>query len=176
MNHVALQSFAADPRAFRESLIIPGGRGPARFGEVMADFQRRDFEALDPALVALRNGVQPPLGRFFLERTKGASKDSDAAVILLWLLAFSPRPLAAQVGAADQDQSDELRKAAKGILRLNSWLAEMVEARNWSLLNPRTGSLCDIIAADVAGSHGARPDFLILNELSHVTKREFART
>src|SRR5262249_22063471 len=105
---------------------------------------------------------------------KGASKDSDAAVCLLWLLAFSRRPLACQVGAADLDQADELRKAAKGIWRLNPWLQDTITIQNWTIKNPRTEAQCDIISADVAGSHGARPDLLILNELSHVTKQEFA--
>lgn len=169
-----LQRFAVDPAAFRAALVIPGARGPARLGEVMADFQRRDFAALDPAFVALAKGTKPPVGRYWWERTKGASKDTDLAVMLLWLLAFTQRPLACQVGAADADQADELRKAAKGILWCNEWLTTLVEIQAWSILSKRMEARCDIIAADVAGSHGARPDLLILNELSHVNKQEFA--
>jgi hypothetical protein len=175
MTNDSISTMATDPARFRENLIIPAVRGPARFGDVMADFQRADFAALDSALVALVQGDKPDCGRFWWERTKGASKDSDAAVCLLWLLTFSPRPLTCQVGAADQDQADELRKAAKGILRLNRWLADAVQVQAWTILNPRTDSRCEIIAADVAGSHGARPDLLILNELSHVTKEDFAK-
>jgi hypothetical protein len=165
--------FASDPTAFRDHLVIPSARGPARLGQVLADFQRADFAALDPALIALARGDQPEPQRFWWERTKGASKDTDAAVALLWLLAFSPRPLAGQVGAADQDQAGEVRKACRDILRLNGWLAS-IEVQQWSILNKRTGSSCAIIAADVAGSHGARPDLLILNELSHITRQDFA--
>jgi hypothetical protein len=165
----------ADPAAFRENLIIPAGRGNARFGDVMADYQRADFQALDASLVALANGTKPERGRFWWERTKGGSKDSDAAVCLLWLLAFSPRLLQCQVGAADQDQAGELKKAAKAILRLNPWLERAIEIQSWTIRNKRTDSRCDVIAADTAGSHGARPDLLILNELSHVTKEEFAK-
>jgi phage terminase large subunit-like protein len=94
--------------------------------------------------------------------------------MLLWLLAFSPRSLTCQVGAADQDQADELRKAAKDIVRLNPWMGEFVEVQASCIVGALTDGRCDIIAADVAGSHGARPDLLILNELSHVTKEEFA--
>jgi len=72
------------------------------------------------------------------------------------------------------DQADELRKAAKDILRLNPWLATRIEIQSWKIICNATASECEIIAADVAGSHGARPDVLILNELSHVTKQEFA--
>lgn len=163
-----------DPARFRQQLTIPGGRGAVRFSDAMADFQARDFAAMDPAFLALARGEQPPIGRFWWERTKGASKDSDAAVMLLWLLAFSPRALSCQVGAADQDQADELRKAAKAILRLNPWLAQIVTIQSWTLVNTRTDARCEILSADVAGSHGARPDLLVLNELSHVGKQEFA--
>jgi hypothetical protein len=175
VDNATLARYAGDPAAFREMLIIPAAHGPARFGCVMADFQRADFAALDPALVALAKGTKPECGRYWWERTKGASKDSDAAVALLWLLTFAPRPLTCQVGAADQDQANELRKAAKDIVRLNPWLSDTTEIQTWAIQNKRTGSRCDIIAADVAGSHGARPDLLILNELSHITREKFAK-
>jgi hypothetical protein len=169
------QQMMGVPAVFREQLVIPAVHGPAKFGDVMADFQRADFAALDPALLALSNGSKPERGRYWWERTKGASKDSDAAVALLWLLLFAPRPLTCQVGAADQDQAGELRKAVKDIVRLNAWLQDAIDIQAWVIGNRRTDSRCEIIAADVAGSHGARPDVLILNELSHVTKEEFAK-
>src|SRR5262249_46356062 len=75
----------------------------------------------------------------------------------------------------DQAQADELRKAAKGILRLNEWLSDAIQVRSWTLCNERTDARCEIVAADVAGSHGARPDLLVLNELSHIGKEEFAK-
>lgn len=170
-----IERFAVDPAAFREALIIPAADGPARFTDVMADFQRRDFEEIDKALLALKAGTKPAKGRLWIERTKGASKDTDLAVCLMWLLAFTPRPLTCQVGAADQDQADELRKQAKLILRMNPWLGDVLQVQAWSIQNVRTDSRAEIIATDVGGSHGARPDLLILNELSHVVKEEFAR-
>src|SRR5215831_14573204 len=100
MDHQSLTQIAARPDLFRDSLMIPAGRGAVRFGDAMADFQRVDFAVLDRGFVPLAHGTKPDPTRFWLERTKGASKDSDAAVMLLWLLAFSPRPLACQVGAA----------------------------------------------------------------------------
>lgn len=167
---------ASSPALFRERLVIPGARGCIKLGEAMADFQRRDFAALDRGFLALAKGEKPEPSRYFFSRTKGASKDSDSAIMLLWLLTFASRPLTCQVGAADADQADELRKAAKGILRLNGWLADAIEIQSWSIINKRTDSRADIIAADVAGSHGARPDLLILNELCHIAKQEFAET
>lgn len=175
MNQATLQQFANDPIAFFDALVIPSAhRGDVPFSEVMADFQRDFFRAIAPSLLHLATGHVPATRSYWTERTKGASKDSDLACCLLWLLYFSSRPLTVQVGAADRDQADELRKAARDILRLNPWLAERVTIQNWNVTNKGTEARCEIIAADVAGSHGSRPDCLILNELSHVTKQEFA--
>lgn len=173
-----LQTYAADPLVFVADLVIPSAHGPMRFGDCWADFQREWFQAVAPSLVAVARGERPPIGRFWVERTKGASKDADLAVCLIWLLAFTRRPLDCQVGAADQDQADELRKAARDVLRLNPWLAERVTLQNWRILCQATDSGCDIVASDVAGSHGARPDVLLLNEVSHIPdgKESFALT
>ncbi len=174
MTSPPIATYRDNPAAFQDDLIIPSVHGPRRFGEVMADFQRERFESINPALLAVAVGEKPVIGKSWWEATKGASKDSDLAVCLLWLLAFSRRPLLVQIGAADQDQADELRRAAKDILRLNPWLASRVVVQSWRILCSASGATCEIIAADVAGSHGARPDVLVLNELSHVTKQEFA--
>ena len=172
---IDIRRFAADPVAFFESLVIPAARGTARFGDVMGQFQRDWFKAIAPALLAVASGKPPPVGRYWTERTKGGSKDTDAACALLWLMAFSRRKLDMQVGASDKDQALELKKAACDILRLNGWLGERIEAQSWTLLCRATGSELTIISSDVASSHGARPDVVCLNELSHITKEEFAQ-
>jgi hypothetical protein len=170
-----LVEMAADPAVFREkALIVPTANGPpALLGAVAAPFQRARFAAIDSALLAVSKGEKPPIGRYWWEATKGASKDSDLAVCLLWLLAFSRRQLRCQVGAADQDQADELRKAAKAILKENAWLGKLVTIQNWTISNPLTEATVEIIPADTLGSHGARPDVLIINELSCIGKRDF---
>jgi phage terminase large subunit-like protein len=174
MDVQSLRRVASDPAAFQAALVIPSAHGPRRFADCMADFQRERFASINPSLIAVANGKMPECGRHWWEATKGASKDSDLAVCLLWLLAFTKRPLVCQVGAADQDQAGELKKAAKDILRLNLWLSQRVAVQSWRIVCEATESACEIIAADISGSHGARPDVLILNELSHVTKQEFA--
>jgi hypothetical protein len=176
MDAKSLTQFAIDPAAFRDALILPSTHGSKRLGAILADFQKRDFAALDKAFLALRNGQQPVPNRFWLERTKGASKDTDLAVMLLWLLAFANLPLVCQVGAADKDQADELRKACKGILRVNPWLAEAIEVQASAILGLRNEARCDILTSDAPSSHGSRPNLVILNELSHVSSREFAET
>jgi hypothetical protein len=67
-----------------------------------------------------------------------------------------------------------MRKAAKDILRLNGWLSARIEVLSLKIICKATESECEIIPADVTGSHGARPSVLIINELSHIQKLEFA--
>ena len=103
-----LSRMQADPAAFRAAIRIPIAGGGKTFANCMADFQRRDFAAMDLAFKALAAGKKPkPKSRFWIERTKGASKDTDLASLVLWLVAFSPRPLTIQVAAAKQEQADE---------------------------------------------------------------------
>lgn len=169
-----LARLAADPALFRQVLVVPtADKGPQLLADVAAPFQREWLAAMDPALLALANGQKPPIGRYLWCATKGAGKDFLLAVAVLWLIAFSRRQIRGQAGAADAEQADELRKSAKEILKLNPWLAKLVTITGWEIENPATESALEIIPADVAGSHGARPNLLIVNELSAITKREF---
>lgn len=169
-----IDHMSGDPLLFFENVVVRTGSGVHRFGNIMAPFQRERFKAIAPALLALARGKKPPIGKHWWEATKGCSKDSDLALCVLWLLAFSGRSITCQVGAADQDQAAELRKAAKLVLEFNPWLAGIVRVHNWKIVCEGTGSEAEIVAADTAGSHGARPDVLILNELTHITKWGFA--
>lgn len=158
-----------------ESLTIPSAHGSKPFREVMAPYQREWFQAIAPSLLAIARGEKPPLGRFWCERTKGGSKDSDVGRCIEWLMAFCPHKLHVIVGASDRDQAGEAKRAIEDDLRLNPWLGQRIEVQSWTLLCRATGSECNIVASDVAGSHGSRPDIVFLNELSHVTKEEFAQ-
>lgn len=177
MNLLELQS---DPAAFQRDVCIATGSGPRKFGDVMAEFQRERFTAVNPSLVAVAKHEPPPIPRVFDERTKGASKDTDWSVNLLWLLAFSRRALRMQVGAFDQQQADEVRLIVKDILRtdgpVNQFLRQVVEVRGDEIVNPRTGSTIEILTADKFGSHGSRIDLLLLNELTHQPQSGFAET
>lgn len=182
MDADTMARMADDFDAFWPEIVIPSGNaGPQRLGDVAIDFQRDWLHAVGPSLVALCRGEKPPTPRFWLEATKGLGKDMLASIGVLFVLAFSHHPLHCQVGAADTDQADELRKSAKAILYHNPWLAEVIDVQSLVLVGRRRDangrktehSRCEIVAADIAGSHGARPDVLILNELTHVAKREF---
>src|SRR5262245_6998068 len=86
-----LADLQANPDAFQQGICLATGSGPRRFGDVMAEFQRERFRSVNPSLLAVANHKPPPVPRVWDERTKGASKDTDWTINLLWLLAFSRR-------------------------------------------------------------------------------------
>lgn len=172
-----LELYRSSPKAFRDALLFPTADGPQPFGAIAADFQVEGFRALDPDLLALRDGTKPPHGRHWTERSKGGSKDSDTSMSLLWLLLFSQRALTIRVGAGDFAQADELRRAALSIVRMNPWIAQYgIEIQRDAIKNVDTGSIAQILTMDPSGSHGARPDWTVINELSHLGSREFCLT
>jgi hypothetical protein len=171
-----LTEYAKNPAAFVEDLTIDGSRGKVRFGDVMADFQRKDFAALSPALLAVANGEKPEPSRYFLLRSKGGSKDTDFAVCLLWFAIFSPRALQIIVGAADRDQAGEVVKIFRSLARNNSWLAELIEVQQWAIVNARTGLRIDVVSSDAPSAHGTRPDVTWINELAHLASEDFFLT
>jgi hypothetical protein len=168
--------FAADPALFVSSLVFPEGGELVTFGDRIADHQREWLAVLAPAFLALAHGRRPEIGRVWIEGTKGSAKDTILAALVLWLAAFSRRPITAQVGAADQDQADELTKSAKVWLRYSPWLEKLgVKIQNNRVIGQKTDVDCMVIASEVSGSHGARPDLLILNEAHAITRWEFAQ-
>ena len=173
-----ISTYATDFLAFANDLVIPAAGGPARFGDVMADFQREAFFAISPNLEKVSRGEIPEKKYFWLERTKGASKDSDLGVACLWALAFGSggRPILIEAGANDASQADELRRAMKDVVLLNPLLADVLEVQSTSVVNRRTSARLEIIASDAAGAHGSRPTITIINELSHIGREEFALT
>jgi hypothetical protein len=180
-----LTKYAADFEAFAADLHVPLGAASGRLGDHWAEFQRQDFAALAPALLSVARGDVAPLRRFWIERTKGGSKDSDVAVAILWLLAFAPRFVRVQVGAFDQQQASEVRDIVRAILAidapLNRLLASAIEVQKHCIVAHaktagRSESVCEILTTDAYGAHGARPDVVIANELTHVASEAFMQT
>lgn len=161
-----------DPDCFIRGLMIPL---VGQFQGCMAPFQRATFDDLVPSMRAVQLGQMPPKRRFWIERTKKASKDADIAAVLTWLLAFPKRPLYMQVGAANQEQAGIVRDRIKDLLFYNPWLQDFVEVQDTCVVHKGNGPAAkvDILTASIAGSHGATPDVMIVNELSHVQKWEF---
>ncbi len=175
-----LAKYAADPLAFLGDLIIPGIYGPVKFADVWADFQREAFEKLKPCILAVAAGSKPPLRGAWLERTKGASKDSDVGLLILWLLLFCTSPQLVELGANKQDQADETRKAIEDALRLNPWITQRVKILRHkitcSAAGPYIGGVVEVLTTESTGAHGSRPTFTVCNELSHILVKSFAET
>jgi len=159
---------------FVDGLIIPSQSGPQTFADCMAEHQRECFEKIAPSLHALRAGEMPECRRYWWERTKKASKDGDIAIVLLWLMAFPLRPFYSQIAAADKDQAKIVKDRVESIIYYNDWLRDYVGYSDYKIWSTDGLATTDVEPADVGGSHGATPDLLIFNELSHVTKWEFA--
>jgi len=158
---------------FVRGLIIPSATGPMLFELVMADFQREFFKSVGPSLHAIKDGTAPPARRFWLERTKKTSKDGDVACCLIWLMAWTKRPVLCQVCAANSEQAAIIEDRARAILHYNPWLngyVEIVEKIIRSKCRPRT-TLVRIESTGSAGAaQGPTPDVLVLNELVHVDR------
>ena len=169
-----------DFMCFARGLVIDSATGPCVFENCMAMFQRQCFEELAVSLHDLREGRMPTHSRWWIERTKKAGKDSDLAVILTWLLAFPHRPIYLQVGAADREQAAIVKERIVRLLHWNEWLTDKMDLIQWGakskavLANGAPMAHLDIMSSDIAGAHGGTPDLLVINELSHVTRWEFA--
>ncbi|MFW6125358.1 MAG: hypothetical protein ACOC46_04350, partial [Pirellulales bacterium] len=147
-----------DPARYRDRLKIDAGE-PIRLGPAAQDWQQADFEALDPAWLALAGREdQAPYRRAYLERPRGHSKTADLAVMVAWLLAYGRRGVEGIAAAADQDQAALLQRAIVRLLELNPSLACRLEARQHLVRNPATGSRLEVISSDVRSSWGALPD------------------
>lgn len=165
---------------FARGLVIASQKGPKMFESCMALFQRDCLEAIAPALEAVRDGRMPEMRRFWIERTKKAAKDSDLSIMVLWLACFPRRPFYAQIGAADGEQAGIVKKRIEHLLHWNPWLMDYVELIENKIRSKAKGyggkalAEIDIMRSDTAGAHGGTPDVLIINELSHIQKWEFA--
>lgn len=160
---------------FLNVINIKRGSEKEQFQDCMAAHQRKTFNKLIPSVEAVREGKKPPISRFWIERTKKASKDSDLAIVITWLLAFPKRPMLIQVGASDKDQAAIVRARMDDLLYYNEWLKDLIEINKYNAKSANALCTLEIEAADIGGSHGATPDVLICNELSHVTKWEFVQ-
>jgi len=158
---------------FVRGLVIPAAQGPRMFELVMASFQREFFDAVAPSLHAVRDGRMPPDRRFWLERTKKTSKDADVAICLLWLMAFSERPILVQVCAANSEQASIIEDRARAILFHNPWLndhVEIIERMIRSKRFPKTTKVQIEPTGSAGAAQGPTPDVLVLNELVHVDR------
>jgi phage terminase large subunit-like protein len=168
-----LAKYASDPATFRADLIVDGGNGLARLGEIIEPWQAADFAATDPGWMHCTGRPQPGARqRAYLERPRGHSKTSDLAVMVAWVLAFSPRILRGFAAAADRDQARLIRDAMAKLIRVNPWLSEILDVQNYIIRNVAAGhpgqdSQLEILSGDVGSSYGLLPDFIVADEITH---------
>jgi hypothetical protein len=162
------------PAAFRRAILVDVDGEPQPFRP--DDWQRQDFEAMDPAWMRLA-GIDPPANtdvkqRAYLERPRGHSKTTDIAISGTWVLAASRRKLLGVVAAGDQDQARLIRDAIDTLCRMNPWLAGLLEVQANRIINSHTGSELRILTSDGPTSYGLTPDFIICDELTHWRNRD----
>jgi phage terminase large subunit-like protein len=165
-----LQQLQLSPQKFRDALRIDADGEAVPLGDVLDDWQRTDFEALDPAWQRLAGQDTDGPKRAYLERPRGASKTTDLAVMVAWALFASRRQITGYAAAADKDQARLLRDAIEKLVRLNPWLAKILEVTAYFVSNVHTGSSLEILSADAPSSYGLTPDFVIVDELTHWPK------
>ncbi len=171
--------YREDPMEFFRELTIPTATGNWQFGNVWATFQREFFEAISPNLLAMSAGEHGPYRGFWLERTKGASKDSDVGCCLLWLLLFSRRRLSMEAGADDQPQILETHDAMNEMAAQNPWILDRLGFFRTRVDCESSRSRLRFLTADRKEGkrkHGSRPDVTLCNEVSHVENKGFILT
>lgn len=173
---VDIRRYASDPFAFFADAMIPGPGRDVQLGDCWADFQRDAFRILADCIQAVSAGSKPPFRGLWVERTKGASKDSDVGLALLWTLMFSRRPQMIELGADDQDQILEIFKSMVSIVRVNPWMAPRLTFRAERIVCEATASEAVFLTRDASGSHGSRPTVTVCNELAHCQSEEFVST
>lgn len=161
-----------EPARFRHDLVIDADGEEMRFTEALDPWQREDFEAMDPAwrrIIGLHD--DECLDQAYFERPKGHSKSTDLAVMGCWAIYASRKKIRGVAAAESQEQAAELKDAIDTLIRLNPWLAEEIEVQQYIIKNKHTGSHFKILASNVHTSHGKNPDFIIVDELAHWTRR-----
>ena len=171
---MSLADLQRDPRAFRDRLQIDADGRTVRLAQVMDDWQRDDFLALDAAWCELvsAEATMVSSGRAWLERPRGHSKTTDIAVMVCWALFASRRPIKGIAAAADQDQSRLLRDAIRMLCRCNPWLGQLFSITRDKITNKHTESELEIVASDAATSYGLLPDFVVCDEIVHWSNRD----
>lgn len=167
---MSLREMQADPAAFRRALVIDADGGPRRLGDCIEPWQAADFAAVDPAWRRVVGQSVDGRMRAYLERPRGHSKTGDIAASTSWALFASRRKLRGVAAAADKEQAKLLRDAIDGLVRLNPWLAKVLDVQAFVIKNRHTGSELQILSSDAASSYGLTPDFIVCDELTHWIK------
>lgn len=165
-----------DPMFFRENIILDGPKGEDYWGNFMAEFQRKDFAAFDPALLSVSKqappGMEVPYRLFYVQRGRGSSKTTDLASNIIWLCIFAKLPLSMTAVAEDKEQAEFIRNQALEILSFNPWMKEYIEVQKKAIVGKSNGARLDSLSKDTASSYGLTSHVIIADEWSHWTQQE----
>jgi hypothetical protein len=180
-----IAQFQQDFMAFTEALTIPTAAGPTRFEHCIYGFQRERLETLAPSLQALATSAPLTADRHWWEATKGASKDTELAIAVMWLLTFGYRlkPLELSVACANKRDEMGFVRVVKELIALNTWLdasrrdprAGLVVTQN-AITCYRKGmptNVCRVGTTEAAAVYGVG-DLLAINGLSDVPREQAA--
>ncbi len=165
MNLVELRKLPA----FLSTVRIETDSEPMAFASVADDWQRRDVDAIAPAIERLvQPGPEPACRRAWWVRPRGHGKTADAAMLAAFVLAFSRRRRRAVWVAADRDQGCEGLDSIATLCRHNDWLDKLLTIRADKVENPRTGSVCYFTTSDVSSAFGWKDcDLFLMDEVTH---------
>jgi hypothetical protein len=154
-----LEAYFADPvLLIAEQLHLPTG---APFGDSMAAFQRRFFEAI---FAAHKDGR--PLHRLvYDERRRGESKTEDMAAVGVADLLVGPPGHRSYAVAGDQDQAELILDSIRGFRARSALLAD-IEIQRSTVINQVTGSRLVVMSSDSPTSYGLRARRIYFDELS----------
>lgn len=145
------------------ALVLESG---AAWGEVAADFQRDDVEAI------FRQGLP---NKHFLTRPRGGSKTTDmAGIALSWLYADSPPRGRGVVVASNAEQASILIDAATDFINNTPVLADRLRAENERIVNEDNGAWIRVLNQSEAGAWGLRNHHLLVCDEFAQWPRTFA--
>jgi len=163
--------------AFREIILVDAGNKLTPLGKVMSDVQRADFAARDECLLWVAqipkkvgskfvDRPEPPIKKFYTQRSRGYSKTSDIALDMIWLLLFTNYKLDGIVVAEDLEQAQLVVMQAGKIVDANPWLGNFIDIQKKAVVSKANGGQFRCIASDVSSSLGLSPDVVIADEWS----------
>jgi hypothetical protein len=156
------RSIGARAYELLQALPLDIGR---RWGDVAAPFQVRDAKAalMGSALYA------------FFTRSRGSSKTTDmAACALATILAAAANGRYYWL-AADKGQGMLAIDVIAGIISRTPGLGGTIEVQTYKVVNLRTGTTLEVLAADAPGAWGLNPDGVFVDEFGNWADTPTAR-
>lgn len=162
---------------YLQFVVIDSRPEPRTFRQIAEPWQWAQARTLAPGLekiAGLSNSHSLPAKRgYWLEYPRGHDKSSSIGRYANWLLAFATRKnLRILVAASDKDQAGQIADFMSVEASLNPWLSALVKHQKYDVTGLENGAALKILAADAAGSYGAKPDILIADELTHWPKAD----